>query len=157
MKVYIKNRQKLIKVNRRRITGLLLKSLGLLGLNRAELSILFVNDAGMRRLNRQYRGIDRTTDVLSFPQYEKNTQTSRLRKSPGATNLRTQGFILGDIVVNLHKAARQAAEHGSPFNEEMKRLLIHGLLHLIGYDHEKSAYCKRKMEKISKELFSKIV
>jgi probable rRNA maturation factor len=111
----------------------------------------------MRRLNRQYRGIDKTTDVLSFPQYEKNTQNSRLRVSPGATDLRAQDFILGDIVVNLHSAARQATEHGSSFNEEMKRLLIHGLLHLIGYDHEKGAYGKRKMEKISRELFSKIV
>ena len=67
MKVYIKNQQRLIKVNQQRIRSLLKKILRLLGLHKAELSILFVNDRRMRILNRQYRGVDKTTDVLSFP------------------------------------------------------------------------------------------
>jgi probable rRNA maturation factor len=118
----------------------------------------------MRQLNRQYRGVDRTTDVLSFPQHsaeelkcrssEVSSGSARFCASPSQD--RDYGLPLGDIVVNLHKAARQAAEHGSAFNDELKRLLIHGLLHLIGHDHEKGAYAARKMGKISKELFSKI-
>jgi len=90
----------------------------------------------MKLLNRQYRGIDRATDVLSFPQTEN----------------RTQNFVLGDIVINLPRAKRQAAEQGITLNEELKRLMIHGLLHLIGYDHEKSRYQKNKMRSKEREL-----
>lgn len=141
MKVYIKNHQRLIKVNRQRIKRQLRKALQLLGLHKAELSILFVNDKRMEKLNEHYRGVARTTDVLSFPQIE--TQNSKLK---------TQNFILGDIVINLHKAKRQAIEYNLSFYEELKRLLIHGLLHLINYDHEKSPHHKKKMKTKEKEL-----
>jgi len=94
----------------------------------------------MRILNRQYRGVDRTTDVLSFPQIEYSSQQ----------------FVLGDIIINLHQAKRQASEYGHTFNEELKKLLIHGLLHLIDYDHEKSRYRKNKMERKEKELLKAI-
>jgi len=67
-----------------------------------------------------------------------------------------QHFILGDIVINLHKANRQAMEYGTTLNEELKRLLIHGLLHLIGYDHEDSKCAERKMQKKAKDLFNQI-
>jgi len=63
--------------------------------------------------------------------------------------------MLGDIVVNLHKAERQAREYHSTFYEELKKLLIHGLLHLIGFDHERDTRSGRKMHKKSKELLSK--
>jgi rRNA maturation RNase YbeY len=61
-------------------------------------------------------------------------------------------YVLGDIVINLHQAKRQATEHRLTFNEELGWLLIHGLLHLIGYDHEKSRYQKNKMRVKEKEL-----
>jgi len=140
MKVYIKNQQRLIKVDQQRIKSLLRKALRLLRLRKSELSILLVNDRRMRILNRQYRGVDRTTDVLSFPQIAHSSQK----------------FVLGDIVINLHKAKRQAAEYGLTVNEEFKKLLIHGLLHLIDYDHEKSRYHKKRMEKKEKELLDAI-
>ncbi|OHE55375.1 MAG: rRNA maturation RNase YbeY [Thermodesulfovibrio sp. RBG_19FT_COMBO_41_18] len=143
MKVYIKNQQRLIKVNHQRIRSLLKKTLRLLGLHKAELSILFVNDRRMRILNRQYRGVDKTTDVLSFPQIEYSSQLSALS---------SQQFVLGDIIINLHQAKRQASQYGLTFNEELKKLLIHGLLHLIDYDHEKSRYHKVKMRAKEKEL-----
>jgi rRNA maturation RNase YbeY len=97
----------------------------------------------MRILNRRYRGVDSTTDVLSFPQI-----------SDIAPNVerRTLNYVLGDIVINLHQAKRQATEHRLTFNEELGWLLIHGLLHLIGYDHEKSRYQKNKMRVKEKEL-----
>jgi probable rRNA maturation factor len=95
----------------------------------------------MKTLNRQYRGVESTTDVLSFPQIE--TQNLRLK---------TQNFILGDIVINLHKARRQADEYNLGFYEELKRLLIHGLLHLIQYDHETNYHQKKKMKAKEKQL-----
>jgi len=102
----------------------------------------------MKILNRQYRGLDRTTDVLSFPQ---NPPLPPFTKG-GMGGLLTQNFVLGDVVINLHKAKRQAAENGLTFYEELTRLLIHGLLHLIGYDHEQSSYQKKKMESKEREL-----
>ena len=148
MKVYIKNQQRLIKVNQERITRLLTKALRLLGLHRAELSIFLVNDVRMRILNREYRGVDRTTDVLSFPQTDDFSINS--------SRLTIHEFILGDIVINLHKANRQAVEYGTTLNDEIKRLLIHGLLHLTGYDHEKGKYAERKMEIKSKEILKRV-
>lgn len=62
-------------------------------------------------------------------------------------------FLLGDIVINLHRAKRQAVEQGITINKMVKRLIIHGLLHLLGYDHEKNRYQKKKMELKEKELF----
>jgi len=101
----------------------------------------------MRILNRQYRGVDRTTDVLSFPQIEYSSKLSVLS---------SQQFVLGDIIINLHQAKRHASQYGLTFNEELKKLLIHGLLHLIDYDHEKSRYRNNKMERKEKELLKAI-
>jgi len=106
-------------------------------------------------LNREYRGVDRTTDVLSFPQNDNFLSPHFIKGGLGGiTNSERSmlNFILGDIVINLHKAKRQAAEHGLKFNEELKRLLIHGLLHLVGYDHEKSRYLKDKMKEKERKL-----
>jgi rRNA maturation RNase YbeY len=79
----------------------------------------------MRSLNRQYRGKDRTTDVLSFPLREGRFSG-------------IQSHILGDIVLSLPTAARQAKEAGESYRAEIGRLLVHGYLHLLGYDHERS-------------------
>jgi len=95
----------------------------------------------MKQLNEQYRGLESTTDVLSFPQIE--TQNLKLK---------TQNFIIGDIVINIHKAWRQADEYNLGFYEELKRLLVHGILHLIHYDHETSQHQKKKMKAKEKEL-----
>jgi probable rRNA maturation factor len=147
MKVYIKNCQRLLKPNQQRTASLLRKALRLLGLHKAEISILFVNDERMRILNRRYRGIDRTTDVLSFPQNEFI--------SPNAEHL-TPNAVLGDIVISLPKTKKQAEENGLTFHQELKKLLIHGLLHLIGYDHEINRYQENKMRKKAKELLDNL-
>jgi probable rRNA maturation factor len=147
MKVYIKNQQRRIKVNQKRIISHIGKALHLLGLHKAEVSILLVNDRKMKELNLRYRGLDKTTDVLSFSQMENVTQQSAISK---------QQSILGDIVINLHKAKRQAVEHDLTFNEELSWLLIHGFLHLIGYEHEETRYLKNKMARKEKELFDVI-
>jgi len=110
-------------------------------------------------LNRQYRGVDKTTDVLSFPQISaEELKSIRKARRFGASKLQTPDvrLILGDIVINLPKAKRQATEHNLTLYEELKRLIIHGLLHLIGYDHEKDRYQKNKMESKEKELFNAV-
>ncbi len=97
----------------------------------------------MRSLNRRYRGIDRTTDVLSFSLRE------------GAfSNLRPN--LLGDIVVSIPKADQQAREAGSPLTREIERLLIHGLLHLMGYDHERGPAEAVRMRRREQQLMKRI-
>jgi probable rRNA maturation factor len=96
------------------------RALEVLGLSKAELSIVLVSDPQIRKLNKLYRNKDKPTDVLSFPIGEK-----------------VNGWlILGDIVISVDTAKRQAQELGHSLEEELKRLLVHGLVHLLGYDHE---------------------
>jgi rRNA maturation RNase YbeY len=90
----------------------------------AELSLELVGDGRMRRLNRLYRGRDASTDVLAFP----------MREAAGP-----RSSLLGDVVISLPTAARRAAEAGRRLDDELAALLIHGVLHLLGYDHERSA------------------
>jgi probable rRNA maturation factor len=105
----------------------------------AEVSVLFTGDRAMRSLNRQYRGKDRTTDVLSFA----------LREGMFP---RVQPTVLGDIVISLPAASRQAAEAGHSLIREVERLLVHGLLHLIGYDHERGPQETLRMERKEQKL-----
>jgi probable rRNA maturation factor len=93
-----------------------LRELGLSG----EVSVLFTGDAEMRSLNRRFRGLDRPTDVLSFP---------------WASGAR-EGRYLGDIAISIPTAKRYAKKAGWPLVEELRFLLLHGLLHLLGHDHE---------------------
>jgi probable rRNA maturation factor len=89
----------------------------------AAVTVAFVSDRAMRELNRMWRGKRATTDVLSFPSAQ-----AEFEKSEGST--------LGDIVISIEQAARQAKEHGLSFENEIAQLIVHGLLHLSGYDHE---------------------
>jgi probable rRNA maturation factor len=92
-----------------------------------ELSVLFCDDDMIRELNRTYRGIDQSTDVLSFSQFEG---------PPGPRSAdRGEAVTAGDIVVSLETTQRQSEERGVPFDSEIKRLLVHGILHLSGMDH----------------------
>jgi probable rRNA maturation factor len=93
-----------------------------LGLPRAELSVLLCDDAFIRALNRRWRDKDEPTDVLSFAQGE------------GEDGDLTPD-LLGDVVISVETAARQGGEHGHPVDVELRVLLVHGLLHLLGYDH----------------------
>jgi len=114
----------------------------------------------MRLLNLQYRGVNRTTDVLSFPQYSDEELKAEIKQLSHVctSDLQTSSDVLplGDIVINLHKAKRQALENSLAFDEELKRLLIHGLLHLLGYDHEQGKYAAGRMQRKSRELFKEL-
>ncbi len=109
-----------------------------LRLERAELSVLLVSDREMRKLNRDYRGRDRPTDVLAFAQ----------REGPGGA----PDGLLGDVVISVDTARRQAAERRLTLGTEGERLLVHGLLHLLGYDHERSAAEARRMQRRERTL-----
>ena len=143
MTIDLKNNTKSKSLSLRKIRKELRRTLQLLGYRKAELSVLFVGPVRMRTLNRTYRGIDRATDVLSFS------------LSEGQAHPDPEG-VLGDIVVCVAVAERQAREIGHSFEEEIRRLLIHGLLHLIGYDHEGGKEEKRRMEKKEGELWDAV-
>jgi probable rRNA maturation factor len=102
-----------------------------LGRGGDELSVLLVTDRRIRALNRAWRGIDRATDVLSFP----------LSEPAGI------GPVLGDVVLSLDTAARRARAEGRPVGVELDRYLAHGILHLLGFDHEKPRDARRMAEK----------
>ena len=104
----------------------------------AELSLLLVSDAVMRQLNRDWRGTDRPTDVLSFAQGE----------GPGGA----PSGLLGDVVISIDTARRQAAARAATLGSELDRLLIHGVLHLLGYDHERSPAEARRMQRRERAL-----
>jgi len=93
---------------------------------RVALSVVLCGDARMRALNRTWRRKDRPTDVLSFPAFEASESRAAARR----------GEFLGDLVIDVPCAARQARRRGHPLGREVQILLAHGLLHLLGYDHE---------------------
>jgi len=93
-----------------------------------EISVVLTDNEGIRDLNRDYRGKDATTDVLSFPLYEKCDDLKLMKGD--------EAVALGDIIISLEKADTQAIEYGHDFLTELGFLLIHGMLHLLGYDHE---------------------
>jgi len=126
MAISFQNRQKTIPIDTRTFKKILRKLLAALDQETSDLSVLVVDDARMQRLNARYRGIDRPTDVLAFAMRE------------GAfPQLNPQ--LLGDVVISAETALRQARARRRSLAEELTHLLIHGTLHLLGYDHEASA------------------
>jgi probable rRNA maturation factor len=139
MKVLITNRQRYLSLNRDRILKAAGDILSCLNLQSAELSILLVGDRKMKELNRIYRGKDGTTDVLSFE--------AGIPVSAGES-----GMILGDIVINVARADEQARARDVGIYEEINRLLVHGTLHLTGYDHEVSPKEAQRMSRKERKI-----
>lgn len=113
--IEVVNRQRRLQIDTRAWSTFATKALAVIGKSDSSATIAFVSDKKIRELNRQFRGIDKATDVLSFP---------------------SDGPDLGDIAVSVDTAAAQAKENGLKFDEEIAQLILHGLLHLSGYDHE---------------------
>lgn len=101
-----------------------------------DLSILLTDEETMRRLNREYRGKDAPTDVLSFGDIDE----SERRDLPVSSPVRT-----GDLVLSIPVIERQAEEFSVPFEEEVRRMIVHGLLHLAGYTHESNDFASEPM------------
>ena len=114
--VEVVNRQRRLKLDTEAWSIFADKALHAIGKSEPSATIAFVSDKRIRELNRQFRGIDKATDVLSFPAEEK--------------------LNLGDIAVSVDTAAVQAKENGLTLEGEIAQLILHGLLHLCGYDHE---------------------
>lgn len=105
----------------------------------AELTVSLVDDAEIQQLNRGYRGIDRPTDVLAFAMRE-------------GQRVAGDESVLGDVVISVPTAVRQARRRGVGVADELQTLLIHGVLHLLGYDHEHSAAEARRMKDMERRL-----
>ena len=123
MAIDVLNRQRRHKVNAEGWRKFADEALKVIGADNRDATIVFVSDAGIRKLNRQFRGKDFATDVLSFP----------ARPEPFETDAKAN---LGEIAVSLDRAQVQAEDNGLTLVNEVEQLILHGLLHLCGYDHE---------------------
>ena len=113
--IEVVNRQRSKKVDTDTWSNFAGKALKAIGNHGSSVTIAFVSDKSIHKLNKQFRNVDKPTDVLSFPGEETN---------------------LGDIAISVETAAAQAKENGLSFETEIAQLILHGLLHLCGYDHE---------------------
>ncbi len=112
----------------------------------AEVSLTFTDNAEIRKLNKQFRDIDRETDVLSFPMGDEDGFD---------VNPETNSLLLGDIVISLEKAKAQSEEYGHSMKREVAFLIAHSLFHLLGYDHmtpEEETEMFAKQEKVLQRL-----
>ena len=113
-------------------------------------TITLTTPENIQEINKEYRNIDRTTDVLSFPMFEKQELEEKIKK---------QEFqytdILGDIIISIDKVREQAKEYGHSFERELSYMLVHGFYHLMGYDHieeEDKKEMRKKEEKVLEKL-----
>jgi probable rRNA maturation factor len=121
--IEVVSRQRKMPIDYERWRAFAAKALKVAPAEGAGVTVAFVSDRTMRELNWRWRGKRGTTDVLSFPSGQ-----DAFEKVEGAT--------LGDVVISVEQAARQAGEHGLSFEMEVAQLILHGVLHLCGYDHE---------------------
>ncbi len=142
MIIQIENRQKRVKIDKRRLRTMTTKLLKTLDCKDKEISITFVDDAQIQVINRDYLGKDRPTNVISFSLQEGDF---------GGVN----PAVLGDIIISAETALADAEKGRLTLDEELAFLIIHGLLHLLGYNHEGTTPQEAaKMRKKEKELFN---
>ena len=115
-----------------------------LELKNPEISILLLDNSQIRDLNREYRKKDKPTDVLSFPMRDESSDN-------------VQPQLLGDIVISVETAEKQARNRKCSLYKELSILLIHGMLHLIGCDHERSKKDEKEMQKQEAKIFEGII
>ncbi|MBK7993366.1 MAG: rRNA maturation RNase YbeY [Blastocatellia bacterium] len=138
MLVEIINRQRSQKIAKKEWKEFAIDVLKELNLENIEVSIVFVSDQKIQELNRDFRSIDKATDVLSFSYQDvANTEDNKLLKENFYENIvNSTSNYLGDVVISTHTAVIYAQKLGLTFDQEIKTLILHGLLHLCGYDHE---------------------
>ena len=118
--IEVVNRQRKVRIDSKRWRSFSERALQTIRTDPQDATIAFVSDSQIRELNRRFRGIDKPTDVLSFPAEEAPDSNSSL----------------GDIAISLERAVIQAKENDMTLDDEIAQLILHGLLHLCGYDHE---------------------
>lgn len=134
MPVYIEIIDRSSPVSQASLRRLIAQIMKAEGYGRNTLTLILADSGRLRRLNRKYRQIDRVTDVISFAMREGQPH-------PGATS------ELGDIYISLPRTRRQARQYRVSFDQELRRLVVHGTLHLLGYDHQKPAQAARMRNK----------
>jgi probable rRNA maturation factor len=125
------------KFSSRKIKKIAQNALEIVDQDQAELCLVIVGNAEIRKLNAKFRKKDYPTDVLSFPAGDELPEGVQL---------------LGDVVISVEKAKAQSKERRRTLNEEMVTLLIHGIVHLLGYDHERSPKDARIMDRLEKRI-----
>jgi probable rRNA maturation factor len=146
--IEVVNRQRLARIDAHRIASLADSTLDAVGRAGRTLSVVLVRDRTMRDLNRRYRNQDRPTDVLSFPASDRSAGGDE-------TCFIGEAMFLGDVVVSVDTARQQAKEAGRTFGRELDELVIHGVLHLCGYDHETDSGEMNRLElRLRKRILS---
>ena len=113
-----------------------------------DISVTVTDNIHIHELNREYRGVDRPTDVLSFPMYSF-TDDDMPEEGPAPV-------VLGDIVISVERAKEQAVEYGHSFQREISFLTVHSVLHLLGYDHEVSEEAENEMFSLQDKIMDKL-
>jgi len=145
----IVNRQRAVRLARRPLESFLRRVKNELGAEEAGVTVCLVSDAEIARMNETFRKKKGPTDVLSFPSAARR-RPMRLRRGSGAS---INGEYLGDIVISPATARRYARKNGRKLPNELQVLILHGILHLLGYDHEKDHGEMERMErKLRKRL-----
>jgi len=142
MVIDIRNLQDRVNIDEAKVRSCAKRALIDMGEEGVELSILFVNDAYIKRLNSKYRDTDSKTDVLAFS----------MRQGEGISQ---HSEILGDVVISTQTARREAVRRKEPVQKELDLYLVHGILHLLGYDDEKPG-ARKKMRVKEKELLGEM-
>jgi probable rRNA maturation factor len=135
--------------------GILQKTAEYLNLNMdLEVSLLLTDNEEIHRLNREYRGKDNATDVLSFPLLDLNPidRASWLSTLEANQSPESEEVVIGDIVISVDKAEEQAEEYGHDIKRELGFLFVHGLLHLLGYDHETGQTDEQEMKELQEAI-----
>lgn len=145
--IYYRNDVRSSGVNGRALVTTAKRLLTAAGEPASSLSLTLVDDATIRRLNCEHRGKDKATDVLSFPIHASHewvpenltgAPPSKASRPPRAEPAGSPERLLGDVVISVDTARRQAAEYDATLQAELYRLLIHGILHVLGHDHERA-------------------
>ena len=141
MTICIHNRQRTVAIHTAIVKKRVQQIMAYLGCADQELSVVFGSDRLLQELNRTYRHKDRPTNVLAFP------QSPTYAGEPATA-------MLGDVIVSLPTAAREARDLHQSLEERVVYLLLHGILHLLGYDHERSAAQRRCMEALERQVLA---
>ena len=161
--IYIDNRQNKIEVSdefTKKLENIIIETLKEEEVNvSCEVSLVFVDSDEIREINNENRGIDRATDVLSFPilDYPKDKVYKEVYKEEkfDETFLDGDDLVIGDIVLSLEKALEQSKEYNHSFEREASYLVVHSVLHLLGYDHMEEEE-KKRMRGREEEILNKL-
>ncbi len=143
MEISIQNRQRKFPLDQEEVTCWTQRVLSIEQVDGGEIGLVFVNNRRIRHYNRDYRQINRATDVLAFPMRE------------GIGGDLHPGF-LGDVMISLERTASDARRYGRDYTSHLLILLIHGILHLLGYDHMRSPEEEKRMQERENLIFKEI-